>query len=98
MGCKRGRVAAMTKGTSAKGMHNRKAHMLCPRCGKSSYHIQKKTCSSCGYPAAKMGKFNWSVKAKRRRTTGSGRMRCLKHVPRRFKNGFREGTTPPSKH
>lgn len=35
---------------------------------------------------------NWSEKAKRRRTTGTGRMRHLKLVHRRFKNGFREGT------
>lgn len=35
---------------------------------------------------------NWSVKSKRRRTTGTGRMQHLKHMPRRFKNGFREGT------
>lgn len=35
----------------------------------------------------------WGQKAKRRRTTGTGRMRYLKDLPRRFKNGFREGTT-----
>ncbi|KAG6521624.1 hypothetical protein ZIOFF_018749 [Zingiber officinale] len=34
---------------------------------------------------------NWSVKAIRRKTTGTGRMRYLRHVPRRFKNNFREG-------
>lgn len=34
---------------------------------------------------------NWSVKAIRRKTTGSGRMRYLRNVPRRFKSGFREG-------
>jgi len=34
---------------------------------------------------------NWSVKAIRRKTTGTGRMRYLRHVPRRFKTGFREG-------
>ncbi|OIW03817.1 hypothetical protein TanjilG_30093 [Lupinus angustifolius] len=28
----------------------------------------------------------------RRKTTGTGRMRYLRHVPRRFKSGFREGT------
>ncbi|XLR35297.1 hypothetical protein S83_063197, partial [Arachis hypogaea] len=35
---------------------------------------------------------NWSVKAIRRKTTGTGRMRYLRHVPCRFKSGFREGT------
>ncbi|CAO3661720.1 unnamed protein product [Umbelopsis vinacea] len=57
-----------------------------------AFHNQKKTCASCGYPAAKIRSFNWSVKAKRRKTTGTGRMRHLKDVSRRFKNGFREGT------
>ena len=32
---------------------------------------------------------NWGAKAKRRKTTGTGRMRYLKTVARRFKNGFR---------
>ena len=34
---------------------------------------------------------NWSEKAKRRKTTGTGRMQYLKHVTRRFHNGFRVG-------
>ncbi|ORY11516.1 hypothetical protein BCR34DRAFT_324208 [Clohesyomyces aquaticus] len=59
--------------------------------GRRSLHIQKHTCSSCGYPAAKVRKFNWGEKAKRRKTTGTGRMRYLKTVPRRFSNGFRTG-------
>jgi hypothetical protein len=40
---------------------------------------------------------NWSQKALRRRTTGSGRMRHLKNVQRKFKNGFREGSSAVSK-
>ncbi|KAL2009097.1 hypothetical protein VTN00DRAFT_7291 [Thermoascus crustaceus] len=39
-----------------------------------------------------MRKYNWGEKAKRRRTTGTGRMRYLKEVDRRFRNGFRVGT------
>ncbi|XLR15101.1 hypothetical protein S83_043039 [Arachis hypogaea] len=35
---------------------------------------------------------NWSVKAIRRKTTDTGRMSYLHHVPCRFKSGFREGT------
>uniref|UniRef100_A0A0E0LQ80 60S ribosomal protein L37 n=1 Tax=Oryza punctata TaxID=4537 RepID=A0A0E0LQ80_ORYPU len=35
---------------------------------------------------------NWSMKAIRRKTTGTGRMRYMQHVPRRFKSNFREGT------
>ena len=37
---------------------------------------------------------NWSVKAIRRKTTGTGRMRYLRNVPRRFKTNFREGLKP----
>ncbi|KAF8358550.1 hypothetical protein PRIPAC_93545 [Pristionchus pacificus] len=43
------------------------------------------TCASYGYPAAKKRVYQWSVKAIRRRTTGTGRMRHLKKVQRRFK-------------
>lgn len=81
----------MTKGTSSKGKRNSKSHTFCVRCGRRSYHIQKSTCASCGYPSARKRTYNWSVKSKRRRTTGTGRMRYLKTLPRRFKNGFREG-------
>ncbi|KAH0611363.1 uncharacterized protein H6S33_010628 [Morchella sextelata] len=34
---------------------------------------------------------NWSEKAKRRKTTGTGRMRYLKTVNRKFSNGFQQG-------
>ena len=46
-------------------------------------------CASCGYPSAKIRSYEWGQKAKRRKTTGTGRMRYLKDVSRRFKNGFR---------
>ncbi|KAJ1560386.1 60S ribosomal protein L37A, partial [Cladochytrium tenue] len=81
-----------TKGTQAFGKRHNKSHSLCRRCGRRSFHNQKKTCAQCGYPAAKTRHYEWSVKAKRRKTTGTGRMRYLKSLPRRFKNGFREGT------
>ncbi|MCJ1452267.1 hypothetical protein MMC28_002609 [Mycoblastus sanguinarius] len=35
---------------------------------------------------------NWGMKAKRRKTTGTGRMRSMKEIPRKFKNGFQTGT------
>eukprot|EP01055_Gregarina_sp_Pseudo9_P002458 Gregarina_sp_Pseudo_9__2457@NODE_2744_length_887_cov_33_245283_g2510_i0_p1_GENE_NODE_2744_length_887_cov_33_245283_g2510_i0NODE_2744_length_887_cov_33_245283_g2510_i0_p1_ORF_typecomplete_len126_score3_73Ribosomal_L37e/PF01907_19/8_4e15Ribosomal_L37e/PF01907_19/8_7e05Ribosomal_L37e/PF01907_19/8e03CxC3/PF18804_1/0_056NRDD/PF13597_6/2_3_NODE_2744_length_887_cov_33_245283_g2510_i0508834 len=94
------------KGTGSRGLRNNKTHELCRRCGRTSFHIQKRACASCGkscvtdtvwtrvcvcvagYPAAQMRKFNWSQKALRRRTTGTGRMRYLKHLPRVAKNGF----------
>ncbi|OGM46347.1 hypothetical protein ABOM_004756 [Aspergillus bombycis] len=95
----------MTKGTSSFGKRHNKTHTLCRRCdeltdwdlrlensGRRSFHVQKSTCANCGYPSAKTRKFNWSEKAKRRKTTGTGRMRHLKEVHRRFKNGFQTGT------
>lgn len=35
---------------------------------------------------------NWSEKAKRRKTVGTGRMRYLSTVARKFKNGFQTGS------
>ncbi|KZF20472.1 60S ribosomal protein L37 [Xylona heveae TC161] len=87
----------MTKGTSSFGKRHTKTHGLCRRCGRRSLHLQKKTCASCGYPAAKTRGFEWGQKAKRRKTTGSGRMRYLKTVPRRFSNGFQLGTPKGAK-
>ncbi|XP_052631082.1 uncharacterized protein LOC128136033 [Harpia harpyja] len=87
----------MTKGTSSFGKRRNKTHTLCRRCGSKAYHLQKSTCGKCGYPAKRKRKYNWSAKAKRRNTTGTGRMRHLKRVYRRFRNGFREGTMPKPK-
>jgi len=42
-----------TKGTSSFGKRHNKTHTHCRRCGRRSYHIQKKTCASCGYPSPK---------------------------------------------
>uniref|UniRef100_A0A914EMQ9 Ribosomal protein L37 n=1 Tax=Acrobeloides nanus TaxID=290746 RepID=A0A914EMQ9_9BILA len=86
----------MTKGTTSFGKRHNKTHTLCRRCGRSSYHIQKHTCAMCGYPAAKKRTYQWSIKSIRRRTTGTGRMRHIKIVQRRFRNGFREGTVAKS--
>ncbi|CAG0897130.1 unnamed protein product [Darwinula stevensoni] len=80
----------MTKGTSSFGKRRNKTHTLCRRCGRSSYHIQKSRCAQCGYPAKKIRHYNWSEKAQRRKTTGTGRLRHLKLVHRRFRNGFRD--------
>ncbi|KAI5272864.1 hypothetical protein E4T47_03891 [Aureobasidium subglaciale] len=80
------------KGTGSFGKRHNKTHVLCRRCGSRSLHVQKHTCSNCGYPSASIRKFNWGEKAKRRKTTGTGRMRSLKLVTRKFSNGFRTGT------
>mmetsp|Transcript_12387 Transcript_12387/g.39195 ORF Transcript_12387/g.39195 Transcript_12387/m.39195 type:complete len:93 (-) Transcript_12387:17-295(-) len=86
----------MTKGTQAFGKRTSKTHVICRRCGRSSYHVQKAQCASCSYPCKKMRRYQWSQKALRRRTEGTGRMSHLKSMPRRFKNGFREGTKAKS--
>uniref|UniRef100_A0AAQ6IGN0 Ribosomal protein L37 n=1 Tax=Anabas testudineus TaxID=64144 RepID=A0AAQ6IGN0_ANATE len=87
-------VTSQTKGTSSFGKRRNKTHTLCRRCGAKAYHLQKSACGKCGYPEKRKRKYNWSAKAKRRNTTGTGRLRHLKVVSRRFRNGFREGTTP----
>merc|ERR1719328_153761 len=86
----------MTKGTSSFGKRRNKTHTLCRRCGKVAFHIQKKRCAPCGSPDAKIRKYNWSVKAKRRKTAGTGRTRYLSVVRQKFRNGFREGTVAVS--
>eukprot|EP00392_Amoebophrya_sp_AT5.2_P010774 g10841.t1 len=76
------------------GKHNSHSHGLCIRCGARAFHLQKKRCGRCGYPGKKIRNYNWSKKAIRRKTTGTGRCRYLKTIPRKAKNGFREGTVP----
>ena len=51
-------------------------------------------CAQCGYPSAKLRSYEWGLKAKRRKTTGTGRMKYLRDVHRRFKNGFRCVSVP----
>mmetsp|Transcript_134679 Transcript_134679/g.190397 ORF Transcript_134679/g.190397 Transcript_134679/m.190397 type:complete len:91 (+) Transcript_134679:45-317(+) len=82
----------MTKGTTSFGQRNYKIHTLCRRCGAHAFHMKKMVCGSCGYPNSKMRRYQWGQKALRRRTQGTGRMSHLRSMPRRFKNGFREGT------
>ncbi|KAL5016648.1 hypothetical protein ScPMuIL_006237 [Solemya velum] len=70
----------MTKGTSSFGKRHNKTHTHCRRCGRRAYHIQKKTCASCGYPSPRKRHYNWSIKAKRRRTTGTDACDILKSL------------------
>lgn len=58
-----------TKGTSSFGKRHNKTHTHCRRCGRRAYHIQKKTCASCGYPSprkrhCKLTKYNSGAKLK----------------------------------
>ncbi|CAN7095969.1 unnamed protein product, partial [Brassica rapa subsp. narinosa] len=73
------------EGTWSFGKRRNKSHTLCVRCGCRSFHIQKSCCSTCAYPAARKRTYNWSVKAIRRKTTGTGTIRYLRNVPHRFK-------------
>ena len=60
--------------------------------GRSNFHKQnKKDAQSGGGVHAKKRRYNWSVKAKRRNTTGTGRCRHVRHVNRKEKNGYRTG-------
>ncbi|XP_004585491.2 large ribosomal subunit protein eL37-like [Ochotona princeps] len=84
----------MMKGASSFRKCHNKTHTLCLRCGSKAYHLQKSTCGKCGYPAKHKQKHNWSAKAKRRNSTGTGRMRHLKIVYCTFRHGLCEGTMP----
>jgi large subunit ribosomal protein L37e len=79
----------MTKGTTSQGARHGRTHILCRRCGRLSFHVQWKKCSACGFPRASRRRFNWSVKAIKRRTTGTGRTRSLKVTNKRIANNFR---------
>ncbi|VDN30294.1 unnamed protein product [Dibothriocephalus latus] len=70
----------MTKGTTSFGKRHNKTHTQCRRCGRKSFHNQKKVCAACGYPAARLRKYNWSEKARRRKTTGTGRALHIKQL------------------
>mmetsp|Transcript_62190 Transcript_62190/g.98933 ORF Transcript_62190/g.98933 Transcript_62190/m.98933 type:complete len:147 (-) Transcript_62190:1209-1649(-) len=76
----------MTKGTWSKGKRNRKSHALCPRCGRRALHCKKKQCAACGFPNSKIRKYNWCTKARRRKRTGTGRMRYLRRALKRRRN------------
>ncbi|GAV82111.1 LOW QUALITY PROTEIN: Ribosomal_L37e domain-containing protein, partial [Cephalotus follicularis] len=73
------------------GKRNRKLWTLCVRCGRRSFHQKSRCASSCGFPSTRIRKYNWSMKAIRRKTTGTGRMRYLRCVFIRFKSDLREG-------
>lgn len=67
----------MSRGTPSFGKKNKRNCTSCIRCGKPSYHQRHQRCSSCGYPERKM-RTPGSIKARRRRQQGTGRMRHMK--------------------
>jgi len=89
----------MSRGTAAAGKKNCHSHAISRVTGKSNFHLQKKRDSSIGGGSgggATKRRYMWSAKAIRRNRTGTGRMRSLKHVQRREKNGHRHGTQATS--
>ncbi len=80
----------MTKGTTSQGARHGRTHILCPRCGRNAFHVQWLRCAACAYPRSSRRRFNWSVKAIKRRTTGTGRLRYMKDVARRTANNHRK--------
>jgi len=58
----------MTKGTPSMGKKSGKSHLVqrCRRCGKRSYRVRKKTCSSCGYgKSSKLRRYSWQKKKRK---------------------------------
>ena len=65
----------------------------CSACGYPSARLRKCTCyDSCWFfqniVLTVISTDNWATKAQRRRTTGTGRCRYLKTLPRKFKVNF----------
>ena len=54
----------MTKGTPSMGKKSGKKNMIyCRRCGKRTYHVSKKACSSCGFgKSSRMRTYSWQKK------------------------------------
>lgn len=85
------------QGTQARGKRHTKVHISCRRCGHKAYHIQKRRCAHCGFPRAKTRSYAWALKTTQRQGEGFGRMKHIKSVARRAKNGFRFRTAPKAK-
>ena len=81
----------MTKGTTSQGPRHLKTHTFCRRCGRRAFHRQNKVCGACGFPHKKMRKYTGvNRKVRGRKGQGTGKMKYLKEVPRKFRNQFRE--------
>ena len=80
----------MTKGTTSQGPRHLKAHTFCRRCGRRAFHRQKKICGACGFPRTTMRRYDGVYgKVRARKGQGTGRMKYLKDIPRKFRNHFR---------
>ncbi|MFX0068155.1 MAG: 50S ribosomal protein L37e [Promethearchaeota archaeon] len=54
----------MGKGTPSFGKKSgKKTHIRCRRCGRRSYHVQKRYCAACGFGTSKrIRSYNWGNK------------------------------------
>lgn len=78
----------MSKGTASFGKKNKRNNEMCRRCGRQTYHKQKDSCASCAYPEPKM-RTPGSLKARRRRNVGTGRMRHMRKEMRAALSGHK---------
>lgn len=52
----------MVKGTPSMGKKQHVLHIRCRRCGRTSYRVDKKYCSACGYgKTSKIKKYAWQT-------------------------------------
>jgi large subunit ribosomal protein L37e len=66
----------MTKGTPSR-RGGKIVHIICRRCGKHSFHVQKKVCASCGFgDTARRRQYSW---AKLRDGRASMKVHVRKH-------------------
>ena len=88
----------MTRGTPAAGKKHTHSHCISRFSGRSNFHKQnKKDAQTGGGFHNKKRRYSWATKNIRRHRTGTGRMRHLRHVARKEKNGYRTGTQATKK-
>lgn len=68
------------------GKRTKRNHLLCPRCGNTSYHKQKKMCASCAFPEPKK-RTRASYKCVRRL---HGKKQYVKRVIQKSITGFKQ--------
>ncbi|MBN17814.1 MAG: 50S ribosomal protein L37e [Euryarchaeota archaeon] len=56
----------MSKGTPSMGKRQKSTHIRCRRCGRHSYHKQKRQCASCGFNSTStMRGYRWNKRNRR---------------------------------
>jgi large subunit ribosomal protein L37e len=51
------------EGALRKGLRFKKVHGKCRRCGKTSFHLQKGICASCGFgKSSRLRSYAWTRK------------------------------------